>query len=240
MEFFKSIEEIIGDTQLTFTIAKKDDILVVSVLPKINPGQKSEKPFSPMIFRGPAIELDERFIGALQVPMQTINQIQVELSDFEKSVNDAKSDKKTEKPKSDTKPVKESKPKKKKKELTAEEINELKFKFLMAKADEFEALGELRDAIGAMNEAKDYTTRPKDIKSIDESIDSHTKTLVSGELFPDIDGIKRIKSFLIEQEFKMTVEVNGNTETFDLKPSDENEETDAHETANEPSTEDLE
>lgn len=191
MQFFSKINTELNGYDLNITISKKDEQMIVSVLPKLNPGQKTEKTLSPVVLRGTPDEIDAGFMEAMQKPFEAIKGLQIDMSAFVESVAAVKPEKvKKEKPEKVKKP--------KVKEPSESEVMEMKFKYLMTAANQFEETGDFKAAIGAYNEAKEYTTKTKNIKSIEESIDSHTKTLIAGELFPDIDGIKSFKSNLID------------------------------------------
>lgn len=194
MEFFKNLEPSINGIDLVVTINKKNDLLHVSVLPKINVKDDSVKVISPFVISGTAAELDAGFFEAINKPLEKVSGLAIKMDEFEKSVDTAEKESKMNKPgkKDDVKFTKKDKASKVK-EKTPAQINSEKAEKLKSMAVEFEETGKLKEAIGAWNEAKEFVKSKSDVKIINESVQTLANKINANELFPD-DKLKDYKS----------------------------------------------
>lgn len=175
MEFFKSINELLGEgCTLVLNVAKKGDKLTVSVLPG-NPLVKDNgaKNINPLIIKGTAEELDADFLGVIKEPISRVTGLLVDMATFEKGEEEAKA-------KSDM--LKKQQEEKKKKED--------EFKGYIALAKENAEADKFKDAKFCLEKAKSST----DGSDAQKNIISETDALIEKKLGGDLFGAPEDKS----------------------------------------------
>lgn len=91
-KLFQTISEVLGEgCTLTLTIAKKEENLIVSVLPGNSLVKDAAKEsISPLNVKGTAEELDEGFADAIKAPIKRVSGMFVDMVSFEKAEEEAK------------------------------------------------------------------------------------------------------------------------------------------------------
>ena len=110
MSFFKELNTLLNQATLSITIAKKDGNLTVSVTPIAPEGVKLE--LKPLIFNGTPEELDAKFLETLKSPLQKTEQAFCNVGEFEKQLEEKKTEaskKKEKKADKSSEPKKEEK-----------------------------------------------------------------------------------------------------------------------------------
>lgn len=92
MELFSKLSEIMANgSVVTITVAKKEEALVVSVLPGTSLVKDAAlKKLQPLNIKGTAQELDEGFVDAISTPVAQVNKMFVDMKNFEDSQKAAK------------------------------------------------------------------------------------------------------------------------------------------------------
>lgn len=165
--FFKSIEQIAGQVELQFNIKAKDGILTVMVTPKAQIKDSAFSNMKPLFISGSADELDNEFLEAIAKPLEKAAGIIHNIATFEAGTE---------------KLAKENDAAKKQAELDKKEKEARlkKYAALMGKVDAFEKEKDLKGAIGALKQAKEFTDKPTDI---DKRIADVTAKLSQGSIF---------------------------------------------------------
>lgn len=103
MNLFKTLSEVLGDgCTATITIAQKDGVMTVSVLPGNNLVKDSAKnKIVPLNLTGTPEELDEGFVNAISEPIRKTSGLLVDMATFEKAAEEAKAQSKMEEEKKD-------------------------------------------------------------------------------------------------------------------------------------------
>lgn len=98
MNLFKTLSEVLGDgCTATITIAQKDGIMTVGVLPGNNLVKDSAKnKIVPLNVSGTPEELDEGFIEAIAEPIRKTSGLLVDMAAYEKAAEEAKAKSKME------------------------------------------------------------------------------------------------------------------------------------------------
>lgn len=98
MNFFKTLSEVLGEgCTATITIAQKDGIMTVGVLPGNNlvkDGAKNK--IVPLNVSGTPEELDEGFIDAIAEPVRKTTGLLVDMASYEQAAEEAKAKSKME------------------------------------------------------------------------------------------------------------------------------------------------
>ena len=97
MTFFKELNTLLNQATLSITIAKKEGNLTVSVTPIAPEGVKLE--LKPLIFNGTPEELDAKFLETLKSPLQKTEQAFCNVGEFEKQLEEKKTEATTKKEK---------------------------------------------------------------------------------------------------------------------------------------------
>lgn len=98
MNLFKTLSEVLGDgCTATITIAQKDGLMTVSVLPGNNLVKDAAKnKIVPLNVSGTPDELDEGFVDAVSEPIRKTSGLLVDLAAYEKATEEAKAKSKME------------------------------------------------------------------------------------------------------------------------------------------------
>ena len=98
MNLFKTLSEVLGNgCTATITIAQKDGIMTVGVLPGNNLVKDSAKnKIVPLNLYGTPDELDEGFVAAIAEPIRKTSGLLVDMAAFEKASEEAKAQSKME------------------------------------------------------------------------------------------------------------------------------------------------
>lgn len=186
MEFFKQVSDLIGQSEMSFTIKAKDDKLTVMILPRSTTKETSGISIKPLILTGTPSELDELFFAEIYGPIEKAVGLITNLESFEKSLepagkpeeqktvkkNRAKSDVKKEgttdaSEETETEEEKEVKAELLRKKEEAEAAEKLKtdnlnkFNELIKSANEFEEVKNYTEAIKLLKEAKELSEDPE-------------------------------------------------------------------------------
>lgn len=175
-EFFKDIAKLMTDgVNVQINIHKKGDELTVSIITTGNTTDPAASQITPLNLVGTAQEIDEGFFAQVSAPIQKTIGILKNMEEYEKGQKEADAQKKELKDAED------------KKKREAKERKE-KYDKLLKKSDELEKKKEFKKAIGALNEAKNFTDKPdavnKRIKELAEKITGGG--LFAGEAVEDI------------------------------------------------------
>ena len=169
--FFTAIHQMMTEgVDLTLVIRKANGQLTVSTLPKSN-GLKDEAQnhLVPLTVSGLPQELDAGFLQAVARPIQKAAGLISNMAQFEAQA---------EKAASESKAAKEAKSKETKEEKEKREKYEKHFK----KAEELIAVGNHKDAVTSLGQARLYA-KPQDQKKIDGMVAEQTKAMNTGSLF---------------------------------------------------------
>lgn len=132
--FFKQIAGLAIEGTLNLTIKKDTETIVVSVLLDNQAcGDKAKNLIPPLILRGTAEELDERFFEIVSAPIEQTSTLMVDMETYIKTQEVAKHQSAMEKERAD-------------KEKKEKEMREKKYKELMDKVEELAEQGKPRDA----------------------------------------------------------------------------------------------
>ena len=101
VQFFSQLAELIEGADLNINISKKEGIVMVSVLPKSKAKDKALNLIKPLIMSGTADELDKGFIEAITRPVTEAKGFMHNVSEFEKSIEEARKKSEIEKQKAD-------------------------------------------------------------------------------------------------------------------------------------------
>lgn len=98
MNLFKTLSEVLGHgCTATITIAQKDGVMTVGVLPGNNLVKDSAKnKIVPLNLTGTPEELDEGFVNAISEPIRKTSGLLVDMATFEKAAEEAKAQSKME------------------------------------------------------------------------------------------------------------------------------------------------
>ncbi len=143
MFFFKEISGLIPEgTELTVTIKRVGNEMIVSVLPRVKDlKDEAAKKLVPLVVSGTPDELDKGFSAAISNPIQEATGLLVNMKDFEKSVGKAQGSSKIA------------------------DANKKKYDQLVKNAEELEKSKKLKSAIACLNEAMPYATDKPALKA---------------------------------------------------------------------------
>lgn len=98
MNLFKTLSEVLGNgCTVTITIAQKDGIMTVGVLPGNDLVKDAAKnKLVPLNVTGTPEELDEGFVSAIAEPIRTTSGLLVDMASYEKAAEEAKAKSKME------------------------------------------------------------------------------------------------------------------------------------------------
>ena len=150
------------------TLRRKDDLLIVSIIPKSGELEDNAKDrLSPLVVSGTPDELDEGFIGAIETPVKQATGLLSNMTDFERSAKEAEANSKAAKAKADA-------------EKKKAEAKKKKFDKLVEKADALEKEKDYRGTVKALTEALELFPDDKKSKS---RIDDLKSKLSQNSLF---------------------------------------------------------
>lgn len=110
---FKDLEKLMGEnSSLNITIAKSNEQITVSVIPKVASSDEATKKISPLVLKGTAEEMDDNFIDAISEPIEKTIGFLDNVVEYEKSLEEAKAKSKIEEDKKKENKEKEDKRKK--------------------------------------------------------------------------------------------------------------------------------
>jgi len=185
MNLFKSLEKHLNDIDVNIVIAKNEEQLTVSFLPKPKCKDDAKKQITPLLLRGTAEELDAEFLTIIQKPLESVTGITSNLIQFEESV------KKMEK---DNAKIKAEKEKNKKLKEKADK--------LLKEADAFIKDKNISKAIlkikGALKIYPEY-------KKAQTLLKKHDPTATG--IFDEIEKIKEIEDVVVEEKTVTTKEI---------------------------------
>ena len=167
MIFFKTIESMMNGVELQFNIIQKNDQLTVMVMPKATIKDKAAGNIRPLIITGTADELDAGFLESITGAIATATGLMSNIVSFEAGAD---------------KLAKENEVEKKKAELDKKEkeVKTKKYTSLMAKYDTFKKDNKMKEAIGVLKQAKEFSTNAA---SIDKIIAECVAKLSQGSIF---------------------------------------------------------
>lgn len=169
--FFTQINQLMNQaTDITLVIRKKEGLLTVSAMPKIN-GLKDEAQnhIVPLTITGTPEELDRGFLPTVCRPLQKATGLLANMSQFEQQADKAAANSKAAKELKD----KEAKDAKEKKD---------KYEKLMKTAAELEAAQKHSEALAALKQARTFATQQA-VKTVDERINALRMKMNQGSLF---------------------------------------------------------
>lgn len=135
--------QIEGDWKLTIKTGAHNRILVSLLLENEKVGDAAKKIIPPLVLKGTAQEIDERFFEAIKTPIQKTAELLVNMEEFEKALDKAKLESKMEQHKKDE--VKKQKDEQQK-----------KYDAAMKKVKELEEAGKHREAYAQLPTAEDH------------------------------------------------------------------------------------
>lgn len=90
--FFTQLAELrLAQVTLGFSFSADNDLITVSVLPKVNAKDEALKKVKPLTLTGTAEELDKEFFQHIQTPIESVSELYSNVKAFEQSVSKAKS-----------------------------------------------------------------------------------------------------------------------------------------------------
>lgn len=196
---FKQLEPLINEVMtVQITLSKKDGVMTVCVIPQGEVKDEAAKHIIPIVLSGTADEMDNGFIDAITKPLMKTAGLISNVAQFEKDLEEAEAA---------TKMAKASEEKKKKEEETKKKESQLKkrkFEKLFAKASALIELKDYRNAIGALNEARELTENTAKV----DSLFKQAVTLIStGQLFGEVEDYTKVKTnFMAEVEKEIAAE----------------------------------
>lgn len=151
--FFHQIAQlqITGDLQLTIAKGAENNLIVSVMLQNEQCGDNAKNIIPPLNLRGTAEELDNGFFEMITTPIQTASGLMVDMESFMKQLEETKKQSAMEKDKAD----------RQKKE---QEAKDKKFKDAMAKADELEKEGKVREAWVKVPEITEFPEKADEIR----------------------------------------------------------------------------
>lgn len=167
MNLFKTLSEVLGDgCTATITIAQKDGVMTVGVLPGNNLVKDSAKnKIVPLNLTGTPEELDEGFVNAISEPIRMTSGLLVDMATFEKAAEEAKA---------------QSKMEEEKKEAEAKRKKEYDGYMALARTNLKES--KYQDALKCVESAKKSST-PADKSAMDALINEINSQSGQGALF---------------------------------------------------------
>lgn len=169
--FFTQINQLMNQaTDITLVIRKKEGLLTVSAMPKIN-GLKDEAQnhIVPLTITGTPEELDRGFLPTVCRPLQKATGLLANMSQFEQQADKAGANSKAAKELKD----KEAKEAKEKKD---------KYEKLMKASTELEAAQKHSEALATLKQARTFATQQA-VKTVDERINAVRMKMNQGNLF---------------------------------------------------------
>lgn len=196
---FKQLEPLINEVMtVQMTLSKKEGILTVCVIPQGEVNDPAAKQIIPIVLSGTAEEMDNGFVDAITKPLMKTAGLISNVAQFEKDLEEAEAA---------TKMAKAAEEKKKKEEETKKkeaQLRKRKFDKLFAKANALMELKDYRNAIGALNEARELTDNTSKV----ETLFKQAVTLIStGQLFGEAEDYTKVKTnFTAEVEKEIAAE----------------------------------
>jgi PRTRC genetic system protein E len=186
IKFFTDMETLLEGFDLTLTLAKKGELLSLSVLPVAKCKDDAKSNIRPLLLTGTAQELDEGFIDAITAPLKRVSGIILDIQSFEEGLQKLEEESSA---KDAAAKLREKEEEEKKK---AEIRKNKKYVALIKKAEELVEKNELKQAIGAYKEAKELSSTPQVIEKKIESL--VIKISSAGSLFDSIEEAKTIST----------------------------------------------
>ena len=133
--FFNQIQQLdfTGVLQLNISKGIESNLIVTVLLNNEQCGDSAKNLIPPLTFNATPQEFDEGFFEQITTPIQKVSGLMVDMEKFQKQLDEAKAQSAIEKAKTE-------------KEKKEKEVKDKKFKDAMAKADELEKEGKLREA----------------------------------------------------------------------------------------------
>lgn len=191
---FKQLEPLINEVMtVQITLSKKDGVMTVCVIPQGEVKDEAAKHIIPIVLSGTADEMDNGFIDAITKPLMKTAGLISNVAQFEKDLEEAEAATKMAKA-ADEKKLKEEVMKKKESQL-----KKRKYEKLFAKANALIELKDYRNAIGALNEARELTENTAKV----ESLFKQAVTLIStGQLFGEAEDYTKVKTNFMAEVVK--------------------------------------
>ena len=165
--FFKSLEPIVGQVDLQINLKAKGDLITCMVMPKSEIKDSAFSNIKPVFVTGTAEELDAEFLSAIINPLASAAGVINNIKSFEAGAQKLANENDAAK-------------KQKEAEKKAKDERLKKYAALMGKADGFEKDNKLKDAIGALKQAKEFTDKPE---AVDKRINGLMAKLTQGSMF---------------------------------------------------------
>ena len=133
--FFNQIQQLdfTGVLQLNISKGIESNLIVTVLLNNEQCGDSAKNLIPPLTFNATPQEFDEGFFEQITTPIQKVSGLMVDMEKFQKQLDEAKAQSAIEKAKTE-------------KEKKEKEVKDKKFKDAMAKADEWEKEGKVREA----------------------------------------------------------------------------------------------
>ena len=203
MELFQKLSELLNDNcTLSINVAKKDDRLIVSVLP----GNSLVKDTAatnivPLNISGTGKELDEGFVAAVFEPLKRVTGLLMDMQSFEEAEEAARQKSKMEA----------------KKKTEEQEKKQFSGYVELAKINLAES--KFRDALTCIERARDFVSCDNDTKALD-----NLKTKVNND-----SGIGSMFGGPEDKSDGKNVKVKGSTAPKPMAPESDEEESDDNE-----------
>ncbi|MFP5438875.1 MAG: prtrc system protein e [Bacteroidia bacterium] len=159
--FFAHIAAIPFEGCLNITVKKDGEQLTTSVLLQNDGcGDAAKNHIPPLILKGTAKELCEGFLDAITAPVAETSKLLVNMEAYLKGQETAKKNAAIEKKKTE----KTDKADKPDKPTTPEEVQEMKYKSIMAEVDKLEAAGKYREAWVKVPQASEFPDKAEEMR----------------------------------------------------------------------------